>query len=226
MFRRLLMAIFRLYMKYLLSSYTKHSRVCMGKGGGKVGTRSRICQKVWAVWVARGVHAVTKLCLSLLQLHVVFHGVSVVYLVSITARWPAKSLRKCHSLKIPLSPSPSLFWWRDPPFHNLTQAVLSHLPSTPPTIINVVTIPPETSIKFASTSSGAHQDCPISMAQILWTCITLNFITANVVEGKYHTAEVAKQSIAFYQSIMARCLIYRGSLLVSIKFYIPPQQDQ
>jgi hypothetical protein len=53
--------------------------------------------------------------------------------------------------------------------------------------------------------------------------ITLNFITENVVEGKYRTAEVAKQSIAFYQSIMAISLIYRGSLLVSTKFYISPQ---
>ena len=54
-------------MKYLLSSYTKHTWVVyMGYGGGKVGTRSRICWKGWAVWVTRGVHVVTKLCLSLL----------------------------------------------------------------------------------------------------------------------------------------------------------------
>ena len=26
----------------------------MGLGGGKVGTRSRICHKVWMVWVAWG----------------------------------------------------------------------------------------------------------------------------------------------------------------------------
>ena len=66
MFRRLIMAIFRLYMKYF-SSYTKRTwAVYMGKGGGKVGTRSRICWKGWAVWVTLGVHAVTKLCLSLL----------------------------------------------------------------------------------------------------------------------------------------------------------------
>jgi len=52
MFRRLVIAIFRLYMKYLLSSYTKRKwAVYMGKGGGKVGTRSRICWKGWAVWV-------------------------------------------------------------------------------------------------------------------------------------------------------------------------------
>jgi hypothetical protein len=52
MFRCLIMAIFRLYMKYLLSSYTKHAwAVYMGLGGGKVGTRSRICQKVCAVLV-------------------------------------------------------------------------------------------------------------------------------------------------------------------------------
>jgi len=43
MFRRLVMAIFRLYMTYLLSSYTKHTwAVYMGWGGGKVGSRSRI----------------------------------------------------------------------------------------------------------------------------------------------------------------------------------------
>ena len=52
MFRPLIMAIFRLYMKYLLSSYTKRTwAVYMGKGGGKVGTRSRICEKGWAVRV-------------------------------------------------------------------------------------------------------------------------------------------------------------------------------
>jgi len=39
-------------MKYLLSSYTKHTcAVYMGQKGGKVGTGSRICQKGWAVWV-------------------------------------------------------------------------------------------------------------------------------------------------------------------------------
>ena len=47
MLRRLIMVIFRLYMKYLLSSYKKHTwAVYMVYGGGKVGTRSRICQKV------------------------------------------------------------------------------------------------------------------------------------------------------------------------------------
>jgi len=46
MFRRLIMAIFRLYMKYLLSSYTKHTWVVyIGQGEDKVGTRSRISQK-------------------------------------------------------------------------------------------------------------------------------------------------------------------------------------
>ena len=38
----------------------------MGLGGGKMGTRSRICPKGWLVWVFMGVHAVTKLRLSLL----------------------------------------------------------------------------------------------------------------------------------------------------------------
>jgi len=52
MFRRLIMAIFRLYMKYLSSSYTKHTwAVYVGQGGGKVGARYRICQGGWAVWV-------------------------------------------------------------------------------------------------------------------------------------------------------------------------------
>jgi len=37
-----------------------------GEGGGEVGTRSRICQNGWDVWDAWRVHAVTKLCLSLL----------------------------------------------------------------------------------------------------------------------------------------------------------------
>ena len=47
MFWRLIMAIFRLYMKYLLSSYKKHTwAVYMEQGGSTVGTRSRICQKV------------------------------------------------------------------------------------------------------------------------------------------------------------------------------------
>ena len=36
MFRRLIMAVVRLYMKYLLSSYTKHTWVvCMGYEGVK-----------------------------------------------------------------------------------------------------------------------------------------------------------------------------------------------
>jgi hypothetical protein len=52
MFRSLIMTIFRVYKKYLLSNYIKHTwAVYMDNGGSKVGTRSRICQKVWAVWV-------------------------------------------------------------------------------------------------------------------------------------------------------------------------------
>ena len=39
----------------------------MGLVGGKVGTRFRICPKGWMVWVAWGVHAVTKLRLSPMQ---------------------------------------------------------------------------------------------------------------------------------------------------------------
>jgi len=54
-FWRLIMAIFKLYMKYLLSSFTKHSwALYRGKGGGKVGTTSRICQKFWAAWFTWG----------------------------------------------------------------------------------------------------------------------------------------------------------------------------
>ena len=49
----------QLYKKYIWATY-------MGQGGGKVGTRSRICPKGWMVWVAWRVRAVTKLCLSLL----------------------------------------------------------------------------------------------------------------------------------------------------------------
>jgi hypothetical protein len=52
MFRCLIMAIFRLYMKHLVSSYTKHIYIYIyiwatyvGQGGGKVDTRSRICPK-------------------------------------------------------------------------------------------------------------------------------------------------------------------------------------
>ena len=33
-------------------------------GGGKVGTRSRICLNGWDVWDAWRVHAVIKLCVS------------------------------------------------------------------------------------------------------------------------------------------------------------------
>ena len=43
MFRRLTMAIFRLYMKYLVSSYTGLIwAVYSGEVGGGVGTRSRV----------------------------------------------------------------------------------------------------------------------------------------------------------------------------------------
>ena len=37
-----------------------------GQGGGKVGTRFRICPKGWMVWVAWRTRAFTKLCLKLL----------------------------------------------------------------------------------------------------------------------------------------------------------------
>jgi len=52
MFRHLMMVIFSLYMKYLLSSHTNCTwAVYMGYGECKVDTRSRICHKVWTVWV-------------------------------------------------------------------------------------------------------------------------------------------------------------------------------
>ena len=88
MFRRLIMAIFRLYMNHLVSSYTNiytyiyiytqtyiyiyiytHTYIYIyiyiyiytgylyGEGG-KVGTRSRICQNGWDVWDAWRVHVV------------------------------------------------------------------------------------------------------------------------------------------------------------------------
>jgi len=55
MFRRLTMVILRLYMKYLLSSYTKLTwAVYMGRVGGNVGMSSRICHRGWEVWVLGG----------------------------------------------------------------------------------------------------------------------------------------------------------------------------
>ena len=55
MFRRLTMAIFRLYMKYLLSSYIKRIwAVYVGRVGGEVDTRSCICHRGWEVWVLGG----------------------------------------------------------------------------------------------------------------------------------------------------------------------------
>ena len=51
MFRRLIMAIFRLCVKYLLRNYAKHTwAVYMGREGVK-WARDPVCQKGWAVWV-------------------------------------------------------------------------------------------------------------------------------------------------------------------------------
>jgi len=65
MFRRLIMAVFRLYMNHLVRSYTNiyiSMGYLYGEGrGGKVGTISRICQNGWDVWDAWRVHAVIKL---------------------------------------------------------------------------------------------------------------------------------------------------------------------
>jgi len=49
MFWRMTMAIFRLYVKYLLNSYTK-----LIWAVGVVGTISRICHRGWEVWVPGG----------------------------------------------------------------------------------------------------------------------------------------------------------------------------
>ena len=55
MFRRLTMAIFRLYMKYLVSSYTRLIfAIYKMEVGGEVGTRSRMCHRGWEVWVHAG----------------------------------------------------------------------------------------------------------------------------------------------------------------------------
>jgi len=52
MFRRLIMAIFRLYMKYLLSSYTKQTwAVYMGQGGVKI---SYLSERLGGVGYMRG----------------------------------------------------------------------------------------------------------------------------------------------------------------------------
>jgi len=50
-FRRLTMAIVRLYMTYLVSSYTRLFMGCIPWyiTGGEVGTRSRMCHGVWEV---------------------------------------------------------------------------------------------------------------------------------------------------------------------------------
>jgi hypothetical protein len=52
MFRPLTMAIFRLRMKNLVSSYTRHMwAVYSGEVRGEVGTRFRMCCVGWVVWV-------------------------------------------------------------------------------------------------------------------------------------------------------------------------------
>jgi len=55
MFRLLTLAIFRLYIKYLLSSYTELKwTVYRGEVGGEVGTRSRCVMEVGCVRVCLG----------------------------------------------------------------------------------------------------------------------------------------------------------------------------
>ena len=56
MFWHLTMAIFGLYMKYLVSSYTRHIMGCKQGGGrrGDVFTRSCMVHGGWEVWVHGG----------------------------------------------------------------------------------------------------------------------------------------------------------------------------
>ena len=69
MFQHLTMAIFRLYMKCLVSSYTKLIWVVYsGEVGGEVDTRSRMCHGGWEVWV-HGVSAI--ICISELIIHTI-----------------------------------------------------------------------------------------------------------------------------------------------------------
>ena len=52
MFRPLTVAIFRLRLKNLVGSYTRHMwAVYSEEIRGEVGTRSRMCCVGWAVWV-------------------------------------------------------------------------------------------------------------------------------------------------------------------------------
>jgi len=52
MFRRLTMAIFGMYIKYLVSSYTRLIwAVYSGEVGVEVGTRYRMCHREWVGWV-------------------------------------------------------------------------------------------------------------------------------------------------------------------------------
>jgi len=56
MFRHLTVAIFRLYTKYLVNSYTGLIMGCIQwySTGCEVGTRSHMCHGVWEVWVHGG----------------------------------------------------------------------------------------------------------------------------------------------------------------------------
>jgi len=55
MFRHLIMAIFRLYMKYLVSSYTRLIWAVYSGEVGEVRTRARMCDRGWVGWVHGGV---------------------------------------------------------------------------------------------------------------------------------------------------------------------------
>ena len=74
MFRRLTMVIFRLYMKYLLSNYTRLIWVVYSeKVGGEVSKRSRMCHRGLEVWLHGGtvlLYVMSKLILLGLWYHI------------------------------------------------------------------------------------------------------------------------------------------------------------
>ena len=81
MFRRLTLAIFRLCMKYLVSSYTRLILVVYsGEVGVEVDTRSRMCHGGWEVWV-HGISAI--ICISELMSVRPYEGYNSVTVVNV-----------------------------------------------------------------------------------------------------------------------------------------------
>ena len=64
----------------------------MGKWEGKVGTRSRICQKGLDVWDALRIHAFIKQCLSLIT----GKSMVVLYTAVYRPRFPPEAYRGCY----------------------------------------------------------------------------------------------------------------------------------